>query len=203
VPRPANARFLKHVSALRPNVELPDWVATLPERPTVLACLGTVFNRTPGVLEAITEGLRTEPLNLIVVFGEFEDPARFGPQPPNVRLVPCLSQPRLLRHCDLLITHGGFNSVKEALAEAVPMVVVPITADQPYSASRCAALGVAEVVEPDGRSPENIRAVARRVLGDPSYRANAKAFQTEMAALPGPDEMVKMLEALDRQTVKA
>jgi UDP:flavonoid glycosyltransferase YjiC (YdhE family) len=203
VPRPANARFLKHVSALRPNVELPDWVATLPERPTVLACLGTVFNRTPGVLEAITEGLRTEPLNLIVVFGEFEDPARFGPQPSTVRLVPCLSQPRLLRHCDLLITHGGFNSVKEALAEAVPMVVVPITADQPYSASRCAALGVAEVVEPGGRSPENIRAVARRVLGDPSYRGNAKAFQTEMAALPGPDEMVKMLEALDRQTVKA
>jgi hypothetical protein len=79
VPRPAHTRFLRHVSALRPGVELPDGVATLPDRPTVRACLGTVVNETPGVLEAVIDGLRDEPLNLIVVFGEFEDPARFGP----------------------------------------------------------------------------------------------------------------------------
>jgi UDP:flavonoid glycosyltransferase YjiC (YdhE family) len=202
-PRPANTVFLRHTSTLRPGIELPEWVGTLDDRPTVLACLGTVFNKTPGVLEAIIEALRGEQLNLIVVFGEFEDPARFGPQPTNVRLVPCLSQPRLLPHCDLFITHGGFNSVKESLSQGVPMVVIPITADQPYSASRCAALGVAEVIEADRRTPENIRAAARTVLDDPGYRANAKAFHAEMAALPGPEAMVRTLEALNRQTVDA
>jgi UDP:flavonoid glycosyltransferase YjiC (YdhE family) len=200
-PRPANTVFLRHTSTLRPGIELPEWVGTLDDRPTVLACLGTVFNKTPGVLEAIIEALRGEQLNLIVVFGEFEDPARFGPEPPNVRLVPCLSQPRLLPHCDLLITHGGFNSVKEALAEAVPMVVVPITADQPYSAERCAALGVGRVVAPDSRTPNAIRDAALTVLGDPSYSSNARDFQAQMAALPGPDQLVELLEALDHHTV--
>jgi MGT family glycosyltransferase len=201
-PRPANTTFLRHTSTLRPGINVPEWVATLPDRTTVLACLGTVFNKTPGVLEAIIDGLRDEPLNLIVVFGENEDPARFGPQPPHVRLVPCLSQPRTLRHCDLLITHGGFNSVKEALAEGVPMVVVPITADQPYSAARCASLGVARAVDAGARTPEAIRDAARDVLADPSYRANARNFQTEMAALPGPEHAVELLEGLARAAVK-
>jgi UDP:flavonoid glycosyltransferase YjiC (YdhE family) len=201
VPRPANAQFLRHTSTLRPGIEVPDWVAGLSKRPTVLACLGTVFNKTPGVLEAIIEGLRDEPLNLVVVFGEHEDPARFGPTPANVRLVPCLSQPRLLPYCDLLITHGGFNSVKEALIEAVPMVVIPITADQPYSAARCAALGVARVIDPATRTPDAISEATRNVLADPSHRANAREFQAEMAELPGPEHVVRLLEALDHQAV--
>jgi UDP:flavonoid glycosyltransferase YjiC (YdhE family) len=115
--------------------------------------------------------------------------------------VPCLSQPRLLPYGDLLITHGGFNSVKEALAEAVPMVVVPITADQPYSADRCAALGVARVVGPDSRTPNAIRDSALTVLEDPIYRSNARDFQAQMAALPGPEYLVALLEALDRDGV--
>jgi MGT family glycosyltransferase len=200
-PRPANTRFVRHVSTRRPGINLPDWVADLPDRPTVLACLGTVFNKTPGVLEAIIAGLRDEQLNVIVVFGQDEDPARFGPQRPHVRLVPCVSQPRLLPHCDLLITHGGFNSVKEALSESVPMVVVPITADQPYSAERCAALGVARTVDPASRTADTIRDAARGVLTDPSYRDRARNFQAEMAALPGPDHVVELLEALNREPV--
>jgi UDP:flavonoid glycosyltransferase YjiC (YdhE family) len=81
------------------------------------------------------------------------------------------------------------------------MVVVPITADQPYSAARCAALGVAEVIEPGEGSADAIRSAARKVLGEPSYREAARAFQAEMTALPGPREVVKLLEALDRQPV--
>jgi UDP:flavonoid glycosyltransferase YjiC (YdhE family) len=202
VSRPPNAQFLRHTSTLRPGISLPDWVTDLdPERRVVLACLGTVFNKTPGVLEAIIDGLRDEPLNVIVVFGEHEDPARFGPQPAHVRLVPCLSQPRLLPHCDLLITHGGFNSVKESLSEGVPMVVIPITADQPYSARRCAALGVARVIDPAVRTPDAIREATRTVLADLSYRANARKFQAEMTALPGPKHVVRLLATLDHQAV--
>jgi UDP:flavonoid glycosyltransferase YjiC (YdhE family) len=36
----------------------------------------------------------------------------------------------------------------------------------------------------------------RQVLAEPSYRTNARAFQAEMMALPGPEEMVELLESL-------
>ncbi len=181
-----------------PGARLPDWVDRLPDRPTVLASLGTVFNRTPGVLEAIVEALAAEPVNVVVAIGRDQDPGRFGPQPEGVRLEAYVPQPLVLAHCDAFVTHGGFNSVKEALSEGVPMVVVPISADQPYSAERCAALGVARAVGADDRDPGTIRAAVRQVLTEPGYGASARAFRAEMRGLPGPEHMVELLEALGR-----
>jgi UDP:flavonoid glycosyltransferase YjiC (YdhE family) len=195
-PRPANTVFLRHANATRPGAALPEWVRGLADRPTLLASLGTVFNSTPGVLEAIIDGLAQEPVNLIVAIGPDQDRARFGTVPPNVRLEHYVPQPSLLPHCDLFITHGGFNSVKESLISGVPMVVVPISADQPYCAERCAALGVARVVPPDQRTPDMVRGATLEVLRDPSYRANAARFRDQMMALPGPDRMIELLEAL-------
>jgi UDP:flavonoid glycosyltransferase YjiC (YdhE family) len=196
-PRPANARFLRHRSTVAPGTRLPDWVERLPDRPTVLASLGTVFNKTPGVLEAIVGALAEEPVNVIVAIGRDQDAAaRFGTQPDHVRLEAYVPQPLLLPYCDAFVTHGGFNSVKEALSEGVPMVVVPISADQPYSAERCADLGVGVTVGAGDRSASAIRDAVRRVLGDSGHRAAARDFQAEMAALPGPKRMVELLEEL-------
>jgi len=215
-PRPANIQFLRHTSTVRPDAALPTWLGEvraalpgvrggLPARPTVLASLGTVFNKTPGVLDAIVEGLGQEPINLIVAIGPDQDPARFGPQPPNVRLEGYVAQPLLLEHCDVFVTHGGFNSVKESLAAGVPMVVVPITADQPYSAGRCEALGVGRVVGTADRSAGAVRNAVRQVLDDPSYRAAAGRFRAEMAALPGPERIVELMSSLaaERDSVGA
>jgi UDP:flavonoid glycosyltransferase YjiC (YdhE family) len=66
--------------------ELPAWVNHLPDRPTVCATLGSVFNRMPEIFRAIIEGLSEEPLNLILTVGHNQDPAEFGPQPANVHI---------------------------------------------------------------------------------------------------------------------
>jgi UDP:flavonoid glycosyltransferase YjiC (YdhE family) len=195
-PRPANTQFFRHANALLPGAALPEWIDQLPDRPSVLASLGTVFNTTPGVLEAIVEGLGQEPVNLVVAIGPDQDPARFGTVPPNARLEPYVPQALLLPRCDLFITHGGFNSVKESLISGTPMVVIPITADQPYCAERCGSLGVARVVSPDQRTPDAVRAAAQQVLGDPGYRAHARGFQDQMRALPGADRLIHLLEEL-------
>ena len=193
---PATAHFLRHTNPSRPGEALPAWVGRLPDRPTVLVSLGTVFHRTPGLYEAIVEGLRAEPINLLVAVGRDQDPSRLGHQPPNVRIERYLPQTQLLPRSDLFVTHGGFNSVKEALSFGVPMVVVPIAGDQPYSAERCAALGVARVIPPDARTPDRVREAARAVLGAPGYRARAEEMRRDMAALPGMDRAIALIETL-------
>jgi len=45
-----------------------------------------------------------------------------------------------------VLTHGGSGTVMAALTHGLPMVIVPIMADQPENAERCAALGVAQVI---------------------------------------------------------
>ena len=197
-PRPANLQHFRHSSTLRPGATLPAWASELGGQPTVFASLGTVFNTTPGVLEAIITALAQEPLNVIVAIGRNADPARFGSPPPNVRLVPYVDQPLLLERCDAFITHGGFNSVKEAAILGLPMVVVPITADQPYSAQRCTELGIGRAITAGNRTPEAIRDAVRDVLDDNEYRHKARAFQSEMASLPGREPLVRTLESTAR-----
>jgi MGT family glycosyltransferase len=191
---PPRARFLAHHSTPTPHDDLPPWLDRLAERPTVLVSMGTVFHRTPGLHETILAALRDEPVNLLIALGFDQDPSRLGPLPPHVRVQPTLPQVALLPRCALLVSHGGFNSVKEALAEGVPLVIVPIAGDQPYCATRCQSLGVGRVIGPADRDAATIRAAVRTVLADPSYRDHARHMRDEIRALPPTDAAVTVLE---------
>ncbi len=197
VPPPPTAHAVRLPVFDRSGAEgLPGWVADLPDRPTVYATLGTVANATPGVFEAILAGLRDEPLNLIVTVGRDQDPAGFGPQPANVRIARYIPQSLLLPRCDLAVAHAGWNTTVACLQHGVPMVLVPFGADMPENARRGAALGVTRTLAPPDLTPEAVRAAVRAVLADPAYRRNAERLRDAMAALPGMDHAVLLLERL-------
>jgi UDP:flavonoid glycosyltransferase YjiC (YdhE family) len=195
-PRPANIAYLRHENATKAGASVPQWFTELPKRATVLVSLGTVFNSTPGVLEAIIDGVALLDANVVVAIGPDQETARFGDVPSNVRLEHYVPQAEILPSCDLFVTHAGFNSVKESLISGVPMVAVPITADQPYCAERSAVLGVARVIGPEQRSPGAINEAAADVLEAKQYHENAEAFRDQMLALPGRNAVVALLEEL-------
>jgi MGT family glycosyltransferase len=196
-PLPATARLIRP-SAGEAAAEAPDWLATLPpDRPTVYATLGTVFHLESGdLLERVIAGLRGLPVNLVVTIGSEIDPATFGPQPAHVRIERYVPQSWLLPRCSLMVSQAGSGGVTGALALGVPMVLLPIGADQPANAARCVALGVARVLDPVGCSPETVREAARAVLADPASRSAALRMAHEIAAMPDPAEAVPLLESL-------
>ena len=191
------ARAVRHVAFDRSGEEeLPPWVHNLGDHPVVYATMGTVFNQVPGLLAAILDGLRDEPITLIVTTGRNQDPADFGPQPPHVHIERYVPQSLLFPHCDLVVTHGGSGTVMTALGHGLPMVIVPVSADQPDNAQRCEQLGVARVIPPDNRSPEGFRNAVRDVLSDPRYRQTAERLREEMEQLHRPEHTVGWLERL-------
>ena len=198
---PTTAHFIRHVDAPRPAVSTQLRSKLDRARPIVLASLGTVFFRSPGLIEAIVAAIREEPVNLLVAIGPDQDPARLGLQPANVHIERYLPISELLPECDLFITHGGFNSVKEAINAAVPMLVIPIASDQHFSAERCQALGVGRVVPPQERTPEQIKRQALAILKDPAYRRRAMALSEEMAALPPLEHALALIERLANDRV--
>jgi MGT family glycosyltransferase len=168
----------------------------LPDRPTVYATLGTAYNRTPGLFAAILEGMRDEPVNLIVALGPNLDPADYGSQPSHIHIVRYIPQSLILPQADLVIAHGGFGTVMTALASGLPLVLIPIAADMPENARRCAAMGLGQVINSHERTPGAIREAVRMVLNSPTYRQNAERIQAEMRALPEPSDAVLLLERL-------
>jgi len=204
-PVPPTAHFFRPDAYAVADETLPAWVGVLPAQPTVHATLGTVFNQTPGLYAAIIAALRDEPVNLVVAVGRDQDPAAFGPQPPNVRIERFIPHTALLPCCDLVVTHGGYGTLMATLRQGLPVVVLPIMGDQPRNAQRCADLGAGRVVGPEDRTPEAIRTAVRAVLTTPAYRQNAGRLRDELAALPGPEYAVSLLERLaaERQPIVA
>jgi UDP:flavonoid glycosyltransferase YjiC (YdhE family) len=113
-----------------------------------------------------------------------------------VRIERFIPQEFVLPRCDLVLTHGGFGTVKGALSHGVPLVLLPHSADQPDNAVRCAALGVGVVLSGAERTAEAIRNAVRRVLSEASHRHNAQRLRDEIQQLPGPEEIVPLLERL-------
>jgi UDP:flavonoid glycosyltransferase YjiC (YdhE family) len=199
LPLPSTARFVRHVGFDhdgRAPSRLPDWFDALAAAPLVYATLGTAYNRTPGVFAAILAGLRDEPIELIATINHNQDPAAFGPQPARVHLERYLPQGLVMPRCALVVAHGGSGTVRTALAHGVPLVLIPIAADQPENARRCVALGVGRSIPPEGRTPGAIRAAVRAVLRDERYRRNAARLRDEFRALPDLAEAVALLARL-------
>lgn len=197
-PLPPTGHSLRHVSSDLPLAEsaLP-WLAALSGRETVYVTLGTIFNQESGDLfERILGGVRDLPVNVVATVGRALDPEVLGPQPANVHVERYIPQAQLLPHCSLVVSHGGSGSVVGALAHGLPMVVIPIGADQPRNAQRCEDLHVARVLDAPEATPDRVREAAADVLADPTYRLNAERIRDEIAVLPGPDHAVTLLERL-------
>lgn len=174
------------------------WLDALPsDRPLVHATMGTTeVNRTPGLYEAILAGLRDEPISLVVATGQERDPSEFGPQPANVRLERYIPHAALLPRCRLVVTHGGHGTLMASFALGIPVVVLPVNADQPRNGAQCEALGAGRSIPAPQRTPEAIRAAVREVLAEPSYVRGAETLRDALATLPGLDEAIALIEKL-------
>ena len=200
-PPPSTAHALRHVAAEPPLDERAfPWLAALSDSETVYVTLGTIFNQESGDLfERIVEGVRDLPVTVVATVGRALDPEVLGPQPPNVHVERYIPQAQLLPHCRLVVSHGGSGSVIGALAHGLPMVLIPIGADQPRNAQRGNDLHVARVLPALEATAERVRAAASAVLADSTYRLHAEQIRDEIAALPGPDHAVRLLERLATQ----
>lgn len=197
-PLPATGHAIRPLG-IGPAVESTPspWSAQLPGAPSVYFTLGTVFNVESGNLfERVLAGLRELPINVIATVGREIDPHEFGPQPANIQIAQYIPQSAILPHCSLVVSHGGSGSVMGALAYGRPMVLIPMGADQPLNAARCADLGVARVLDALEATPEMVAAAVSAVLGEPGYRRAAERLRDEIAGLPGPEHAVALLERL-------
>lgn len=171
--------------------------ASRTEPPTVYFTLGTIFNTESGDLfTRVLDGLRRLPINLVVTVGRHIDPAEFGPQPDNIRISRFIPQAELLPHCDAVVSHGGSGSVVGTLAHGLPSVLLPMGADQPQNGDRLTELGLGRVLDAVRATPEDVAEAVHDVLADPAYRQAAERVRDEIAALPGPEYAVELLEAL-------
>ena len=144
---PGVVQGIRTVETRSPETPVP-WLDALRDLPIVYITMGTVYNRNLAVFQALLDGLRDEPLNIVVTVGKQNDPEMLGRQPSNVHVHQYIPQELLLPYCAAVVTHGGAGSTLGALAFGLPLLVVPQGADQFYNADRVVAAGAAAQLMP-------------------------------------------------------
>ncbi|MCY0919480.1 MULTISPECIES: glycosyltransferase [unclassified Streptomyces] len=119
-----------------------------------------------------------------------------GRTPANVLVQDGVPQLELLPHLDAVVSHGGHNTVCEALAHGLPLVVAPIRDDQPIVARQVVEAGAGVRVRFGRTGPEELRDALTAVLDDPGPRRAARRIQASFAAAGGAAAAADRLEKL-------
>lgn len=173
------------------------WLDRFPDRPVVWFTLGTIFHQESGDLFGrMTAGLSRVDASVVITVGRELDPAELGPTSSNVRVERFVPQQLLLPRCDVVACHAGSGSVLGALAFGVPMLLLPMGADQPANADRCADLGVATVLDPLRVTPAQVAQSVAALLADHRFRAAAQPWRAACAALPTAGEAVEWIRRI-------
>jgi zeaxanthin glucosyltransferase len=191
---PAAVTFVGPALKARPGTPFP-WHRVDPGRRLVLVTMGTLaMDVAAGFYRRILEALRplgdTVQAVVIAPDGTLADP------PPHVLTVPYAPVLELMPRLDAVVSHGGLNTVTEALAHAVPLVVAPISADQPINADRVARVGAGRRVRFERSTPQELRQALLAVLDDPGHRAAAGRIRDSFTAAGGAPAAARHLEAL-------
>ncbi|RAO07723.1 macrolide family glycosyltransferase [Micromonospora noduli] len=166
--------------------------------PVVYASMGTVFD-APQLLRTFADALAPLGGTVIMSTGH-TDPAALGPLPDNVLAYRSVPQLEVLARAALFITHGGVNSVNEALYAGTPMLVVPQGADQLLVASRIVELDAGLSIRTEDVTVEVVRALAQCLLDEPRFRAAASTLQAAQRQAGGYVRAADVLEHFVQQT---
>ncbi|CAH6886582.1 unknown_gene_3350 [Phodopus roborovskii] len=152
--------------------EMEEFVQSSGEHGVVVFSLGSmVKNLTEEKACLIASALAQIPQKVLWRY-KGKTPATLGS---NTRLFDWIPQNDLLGHpkTRAFITHGGTNGIYEAIYHGIPMVGLPMFADQPDNIAHMKAKGAALEVNLNTMASEDLLNALRTVINDPSYKENA------------------------------
>ena len=152
----------------------------------ILVSFGTVFNQQIDTFVVIIEALKSmhdsNRYTIIVAVGAavFESlQQRQMSVPHNMVITPFAPQIEILKRASVFITHCGINSVNESIFFGVPLVCVPISADQPRVAYRVAdELGLGIRVNLWTMSRITLTKAVSDIISDDSYHQRMVRFSS-------------------------
>lgn len=152
--------------------------------PLIYISLGSMLNNAKSFYKNCIAAFENQPYKVIISVGKMIDIDDFGKLPPNIEMYPFVPQLKILEKASLFITHGGMNSVNEALYYGVPMVVMPLTTDQPTIAKQIERLNLGERIDIKD-SPTKIRDTSLSVMHNSTIIRQAKNFSSISHAAKG------------------
>ena len=197
---PPHYAFVGPAISDRPQTTPFPW-EELHDGPRVLVSLGTVnAERGERFYRIVVDAVLDEPLQVVLVAPEDMVPEQL---PDNVIVCSYVPQLKLMPHMDAVVCHAGHNTVCEALAHGLPLVVTPITDDQPVVAQQVVDAGAGIRLKFARLRLGDFRDALHQVLHDERYRKAAERIQSSFNKAGGAPEAADRLVSISHEPAAA
>ena len=157
--------------------------------------LGSLGSADVGLLQRLVDIMGRTRHRIIVSKGPLGSEIRLHD---NMTGADFLPQPAILPQVDLVITHGGNNTVTEAFHNGKPMIVLPLFWDQVDNAQRVDELGFGVRLATYDFEDAELTSAVDRLLADPDLKARLSSISTRLQANPGTLRAADLIERVAR-----
>lgn len=172
--------------------ELPEPLAS-GEGPLIYLSLGSLGSGDVALMRGLIATLADSPYRVVVSMGPQHEELTLADNMTGAEFLP---QTSLLPRVDLVITHGGNNTVTEALHFGVPMVVLPLFWDQYDNAQRVHETGFGRRLPTYAHEPDEVRAAIAELLADAALRERLDAVSARLQRARGTELAADWIAAI-------
>lgn len=189
-----------HVGPLNGGAAAPTHAGLPPidhDRPFVFASLGTLQGQRYGLFRRIAHACRQLDVQLLIAHcgGLDERQARALERIGSTRVCAFAPQLEVLERADAIVSHGGSNTVMEAIAAGVPILALPVAFDQPGAAARIEHAGIGLRASARVSTTSRIRDQLRRLLDEPLFAQRMAPLAAEIRQAGGVERAADIVEA--------
>lgn len=161
-----------------------------------------IKNRVSFYLKVINVLVKKENTILILATGNNIDPRAFSFQADNVFVFKNVPQLKILKRANMMINHGGMQSVTECIMLGVPMLAYPLSHqrfDQTGNSARVEfhKIGLKGSIKKD--SEGDIHRKINEILETPSYLKNIEAMKDRLADCKDFEKGISFIEKYLKQ----
>ncbi len=170
-----------------------DLPASLAERDGALIylSLGSLGSADVALMQRLVDVLATTPHRVIVSKGPLADQITLHDNQVGEGFLP---QPAILPQVDLVITHGGNNTVTEAFHHGKPMIVLPLFWDQVDNAQRVDETGFGRRLATYDFTDDELTGAIDALLGDRALADRLAAMSRRIQASSGTVRAAGLIE---------
>jgi UDP:flavonoid glycosyltransferase YjiC (YdhE family) len=162
-------------------------------RPRAYVSLGSFLSARTDVLQRLVQAIRALGWDAVIATGATE-PQTLGPLSSTWVVAEHLPQVAALDACDVVVCHGGNNTVTEALTAGLPVLAAPFSTDQFAGAEDLRRSGFGDAIDPAAASTDQIAGRLTALLGGDTAR-RAAALGAELRGAPGAQLAAEIVEA--------
>jgi MGT family glycosyltransferase len=182
--RPLDNTWHRIESSVRETEEEIDLPAsfTSGEKPLIYFSLGSLGSADVSLMNRVLSVLARENANVIVSMGPLHEEIELAENMFGAEFLP---QTKILPLVDLVITHGGNNTVTESMHFGKPMLLLPLFWDQYDNAQRVDECGYGHRLSTYGFTDDELHAAVADVLSNSAMQERAASAGARIRARDG------------------